>query len=897
MLIFISSVMTDTLAQARTISTQAVESLELGRPWAFEYTPASSEAPSEGYLRKVAEADFVIWLVGSETTVPVVDEINQCLASERRLLVFKLPCSHRDERTERLLERVGAVTKWRNVEDIDQLADHIREALLDEIVRALRQAVHPSRKNRLEELRSLSIASCKASWQALGVPEPVAANLATDTRVGNTLIIPPAGLHIVEGDLGAGKTLAAQRLFQTAAQHATEDSSQSFPVFIKASRLTVPLSDHIAQDCKGYADPYTQGVFVIVDGIDERGLREGNTILQEALAYVGANAQATVVLTTRPLPGLDASVQRSSIPPLSDGQLVELLSNISGVELGEGHIQGWSHFMSDASKNPLLSILFGLKIKDNPEFVYSSRNRLLKELADDFVKQVAESSEELDPLLHAIAIRVTNAGAPVPLVEVDRRRSRQDLVLGSRLITASSGAVDFALPVLREWYAARAILEGTIAIEDLKYKSDRWVAPLAIALDEGDRQFREAALEFLTANDPGLASLVLHELKPSWPYTAEEEAEPPSSLSTPEDAGRQILGALQHWAEGLGVLYETAGPVTETGDTKPLMVGVRGRYVMTLWYEGPEQRPPLASVDVAEALANPPQGWSYRARDVPPSEAWPWIIAKEDLAREMDRALDHGMLARLSEVGVKELCWEIALKLGAVPSNEDSTLRLDEVLQSLSELVFNGTGGVYLNDTEYAVSDLQAIESHLRGLQSSGQLHLHPPWPASGISHGLGPPLSHRDPQDLLLHTNEVFAGALEIYRQVVERGLPHLSPRLRLYSLMPVNIEGHLVTPKGENLVENPPVISWRPRIVPIGQGNTVSLKLKDDQGETVSGEEFFRRETEAYRRIRGDEAGYPRLFSVSARASEFFFEKRPASILALSWLKDELKDLDFSK
>ena len=839
----------------------------------------------------------MIWLVGRETTDPVVDEVNQCLASERRLLVFKLPCSHRDERTESLLERVGAVTKWRNVDDIDQIASHIREALLDEIVRALRHVGHPSRKNRLEERRSLSIASCKASWQALGVPEPVAANLATDTRVGNTLEIPPIGLHIVEGDLGVGKTLAAQRLFQTAAQHAIEDSSQSFPVFIKASRLTVPLGDYITQDCKGYADPYTQGVFVIVDGIDERGVREGNAILQEAVAYVGANAQATVVLTTRPLPGLDPTVPRSSIPPLNDVQLVELLSNISGIELGAGHIRGWSHFMSDASKNPLLSILFGLKIKDNPEFVYSSRNRLMKALADDFVRRVADSSEELDPLLHEIAIKVTNAGAPVPLVEVDSRRSKQDLVLGSRLITASSGAVDFTLPVLREWYAARAILEETIAIADLKYKSDRWVAPLAIALDEGGEQFREAALEFLTANDPGLASLVLHELKPSWPYTTEEEAEPLTSLSTPEGTGHRILRALGHWAEGLGVLYETAGPITDTGDTKPLMVGVRGRYVMTLWYEGREQHPPLASVDITEARANHPQGWSSIARDVPPTEAWPWIITKEDLAGEMDRALNHGMIAMLSEVGVKELCWEFALKVGAAPSSEDSTLRLDEVLQRLSELSPNGIGGLYLKDTEYSSPDLQAIESHLRGLQSSGQLHLHPPWPVSSLSCGIGPPLSHRNPQELLLHANEVFGGALEIYKQVVERGIPQLSPRLRLYSLMPVNIEGHLVTPEGENLIENPPVISWRPRIVPVDKGNTVSLRLKDDQGETVSGEEFFRRETEAYRRIRGDEAGYPRLFSVSGRASELFFEKRPASYLALGWLKDELRDLDFSK
>ena len=44
-------------------------------PWLFEYTPASSEALSDGYLRKVRDADFLVWLVGENTTTPVQREI------------------------------------------------------------------------------------------------------------------------------------------------------------------------------------------------------------------------------------------------------------------------------------------------------------------------------------------------------------------------------------------------------------------------------------------------------------------------------------------------------------------------------------------------------------------------------------------------------------------------------------------------------------------------------------------------------------------------------------------------------------------------------------------------------------------------------------------------------
>ena len=123
---FISSRMDGELAAARDIAKEAIGALDFGRPWAFEYTPASSQAVGDAYLRKVAEADFVVWLVGSTTSPPVENEVNQCIASNGRLLVFKLPAEQRDERTEALLHRVGNVVKWQDVASLSTLGDHIK---------------------------------------------------------------------------------------------------------------------------------------------------------------------------------------------------------------------------------------------------------------------------------------------------------------------------------------------------------------------------------------------------------------------------------------------------------------------------------------------------------------------------------------------------------------------------------------------------------------------------------------------------------------------------------------------------------------------------------------------------------------------------------------------------
>ena len=65
LLVFISSVMTDDLKCARETAVTTLRALHFVHPWAFELTPASSETPSDAYLRKVEEADFVIWLIGT----------------------------------------------------------------------------------------------------------------------------------------------------------------------------------------------------------------------------------------------------------------------------------------------------------------------------------------------------------------------------------------------------------------------------------------------------------------------------------------------------------------------------------------------------------------------------------------------------------------------------------------------------------------------------------------------------------------------------------------------------------------------------------------------------------------------------------------------------------------
>jgi hypothetical protein len=69
LLAFVSSVQRPELDWARRTTVEALTENPATMPWAFEFTPVSSQAADKTYLAKVREADIFIWLIGSETVV------------------------------------------------------------------------------------------------------------------------------------------------------------------------------------------------------------------------------------------------------------------------------------------------------------------------------------------------------------------------------------------------------------------------------------------------------------------------------------------------------------------------------------------------------------------------------------------------------------------------------------------------------------------------------------------------------------------------------------------------------------------------------------------------------------------------------------------------------------
>ena len=193
--------------------------------WAFEDAPASSETARERYIRNASRADFVIWLIGSTTTKPIVEEVKACMQAQGSLLAFKLPAAERDDETEALIKQVSDYATWKTVHNIDNLPAHISAALTGRCI--LRHYRDPAPVNHdlfLKQKHRESIAETKRLWTTLGTPEDVASELAKDQSVGHRIEPPFEGTLTVSAQQGSGKTLAAHRLYQLALQNRLQGS-------------------------------------------------------------------------------------------------------------------------------------------------------------------------------------------------------------------------------------------------------------------------------------------------------------------------------------------------------------------------------------------------------------------------------------------------------------------------------------------------------------------------------------------------------------------------------------------------------------------------------------------------------------------------------------------------
>ena len=409
LLVFISSRQDAQLSCPRSLAIKEVDSYPGMKVWAFEGAPASSEAARNRYIKNAGRADIVIWLIGSTTTTPIVEEVSACMKAQGKLLAFKLPAAERDAKTEELIKEVSDYTTWKTVENAEDLPAHIRTALTDEMLRRYRDPAPVNHDRFLKQKLQESIADTKRLWTTLGIPDDIASELANDHSVGHKLTLPTTGTLTVNAPQGSGKTLAAQRLYQQALTNRIKDHFQPFPMFLNARNVSGELKDQIEGHARDQGSVYTQKILVIVDGLDETGRHNANQLLGQMQSYTDANQNVAAVLMTRPMPGLKPTKKPFVLPECDEEELLSIASKIAGREVHWDEIP----FRELQSRLPLFATIVGTYLRQPmPHW-----GRTPSQKASEIIRRILDDSNhypaETEEFLKKLAIAATASGESV----------------------------------------------------------------------------------------------------------------------------------------------------------------------------------------------------------------------------------------------------------------------------------------------------------------------------------------------------------------------------------------------------------------------------------------------------------------------------------------------------
>ncbi|MXY80357.1 MAG: DUF4062 domain-containing protein [Chloroflexi bacterium] len=180
--VFISSVMAaEDLSAERNAAREAIESITLTVPWAFESSPAEPSPASDVYLREVRASDILVLLVSNTQTAAVQAELDAAQASGTPILAFVRSFDASEETSERreLLRWLRTKVKYRIFATLEELKDSVVGSISSEIVRGYRNY-----RERLKEQDLRTLFATREDVPSLIVSD---ATRADKTGVASTL--------------------------------------------------------------------------------------------------------------------------------------------------------------------------------------------------------------------------------------------------------------------------------------------------------------------------------------------------------------------------------------------------------------------------------------------------------------------------------------------------------------------------------------------------------------------------------------------------------------------------------------------------------------------------------------------------------------------------------------
>ena len=522
------------------------------------------------------------------------------------------------------------------------------------------------------------------------------------------------------------------------------------------------------------------------------------------------------------------------------------------------------------------------------------------ELLDRLARQVVESApaggRSLDSLLQRLAVSAINTGSRVRKADVTLHHADQRHVADSRLVDESGDTLDFTHEVLREWYAARAIIEETVSLDDLIPASDRWMASFQLVVESDYTNAGQVLLRKLASSDPGMAGRLMPKRRDDH---AEAGVRGPTGSAV--QVGLQLWEAMDAWRQGMGDLFPAIGPVDSNGDTAALGIRMSPTTVTTSWYTG-DRTLPQRVVSLPEPTERGPDsldpGWAVlHSESGPCGSEWQWIATRLHLMESLSKVVMTRRLALPSVDAVRELVWAFALTVsnkGEFSPRPMATSMVLDVARRIAAVARPGEVFV-VQRLEITLDDLVLVERRLERMLEEGEGTVRDPWPL--FDRRPSPDARTCSTWDfysddrLLERATAVYSAGLRLYMEMVDRWFSGFRRRLRFIGLFPILLEGRL-TKSHQPHWEGAPVLTWRARVLPIGETSRVALEW--GSAKDFRSLSYWRDEEDNMRSVRPGTDATP--YAVVGGALPSIDSVRPATDLAHSWLIRDLRELGWT-
>ena len=402
-------------------------------------------------------------------------------------------------------------------------------------------------------------------------------------------------------------------------------------------------------------------------------------------------------------------------------------------------------------------------------------------------------------------------------------------------------------------------------------------------------------METISTKDPGIAGLVLEEVKHNW--SMEDPSENPPD-GTAIELGHQILQAMSNWKEGLGPLMTAVGPTSPDGDISTLSVEKGERMVTTRWYRGKEQMDPV--VDILPrwdpySYHEYMDWYPWRSTVIEHTRVWPWTITQETLSSSLSELLKTYTFALDSTIGIREFAAEFA---ETIPTYLFSTSRVPKIheltnwiCEWITEPGRRPQDSIRFGQHIYTVKELELIRATLSELPRNEDDTISELWPGQDKPWPEGRTgvwwYELYTERQLLERTKAIFDGSLRIYNNIVERWFPAFNKRHQMSCMLPLRIEGILNLRSTSDRRElSDASLEWWPRLTNSNAESGVFFELgSENQVSEADTREKLQAAKNEFLLHRGRFDHTSQLLPGN--------DPRPATKLAHDWLDDDLRTL----